>query len=129
VLLIKVEQDVKLNCGKNWQIQKGLYAYIGSAMNSLEKRICRHLRQQKRYHWHIDYLLKTSTILSIFIFPGQRNELRFSQEFAKHFDGPEGFGSSDLPVRTNLYRIDDLNELSALLTKLYGVSNHPAAEL
>lgn len=119
MLLIKVNQDVRLECGKNWQIQKGLYAYIGSAMNSLEKRICRHLSEQKKYHWHIDYLLKNSSILSVFIFPGQRKELEVSKEFAKYFTGPKGFGSTDLAVETNLYRIDDLHKLSKLLMELY----------
>jgi Uri superfamily endonuclease len=38
----------------------GFYVYVGSAMNSLQGRIRRHLRTRKRKHWHIDYLLGSS---------------------------------------------------------------------
>ncbi|HEY8542416.1 MAG TPA: DUF123 domain-containing protein [Pseudothermotoga sp.] len=126
ILLIKVNQDVKLNCGKNWQIRKGLYAYIGSAMNNLQKRVCRHMSERKKYRWHIDYLMRDSTVLSVFIFPDERKELELSKEFAKYFAGPKGFGSSDLPVDTNLYEIDDPQKLISLITQLY--KNHLAAK-
>ncbi len=122
MLLIKVKKDLQIDCGKKWQIQKGLYVYVGSAMNNLQKRVCRHLSTRKKLHWHIDYLLKDSIVLSVFIFPDKRKELVFSKELAKHFTGPEGFGSSDLPVKTNLYKIDDPEKLAALLIDLYKIT-------
>ena len=39
--------------------RKGYYVYIGSAMNSLVPRLNRHLSDEKKMHWHIDYLLKS----------------------------------------------------------------------
>ncbi|HIE23325.1 MAG TPA: DUF123 domain-containing protein, partial [Candidatus Korarchaeota archaeon] len=33
------------------------YAYIGSAMNNLEKRVKRHFSKEKVLRWHIDYLV------------------------------------------------------------------------
>jgi len=38
---------------------KGNYIYVGSAQNSLEKRILRHFSKSKKIRWHIDYLLKS----------------------------------------------------------------------
>jgi sugar fermentation stimulation protein A len=33
----------------------GYYVYVGSAMKSLSKRVERHRRIRKKFHWHIDY--------------------------------------------------------------------------
>jgi len=35
----------------------GHYVYTGSAKRNIEARIARHLRQDKKLKWHIDYLL------------------------------------------------------------------------
>jgi Uri superfamily endonuclease len=35
----------------------GQYVYTGSAKRNIEARIARHLRQDKKLKWHIDYLL------------------------------------------------------------------------
>src|SRR5690349_8091196 len=35
----------------------GLYVYTGSALGGLRPRLARHLRREKRHHWHIDHLL------------------------------------------------------------------------
>lgn len=59
-LIINVEKDTKIKIGKKLGIinfKKGCYVYVGSAMNSLESRVKRHLSDNKKKHWHIDYLL------------------------------------------------------------------------
>ncbi|MFQ6040292.1 MAG: DUF123 domain-containing protein [Candidatus Poribacteria bacterium] len=43
----------------------GYYVYTGSALNSLEARIARHRREEKRLHWHIDYLLQHAKIIDV----------------------------------------------------------------
>jgi sugar fermentation stimulation protein A len=35
---------------------KGYYVYAGSARVNLTKRVERHLRRRKQFHWHIDFL-------------------------------------------------------------------------
>jgi Uri superfamily endonuclease len=35
----------------------GSYIYTGSARRNPEARVARHLRREKKLHWHIDYLL------------------------------------------------------------------------
>jgi len=58
VLVVSVDKDVNVNIGALGSIgfEKGLYAYVGSAQNGLEKRIERHRRRAKRKFWHIDYI-------------------------------------------------------------------------
>ena len=70
-LIINVEKDTKIKIGKKLGIinfKKGCYVYVGSAMNSLESRVKRHLSDNKKKHWHIDYLLlnKNSKIKKIY---------------------------------------------------------------
>ncbi|MGL6297777.1 MAG: GIY-YIG nuclease family protein [Methanobacteriaceae archaeon] len=58
-LIIYVSQETEISVGALTSItfESGYYVYIGSAMNSLIPRIKRHLRDDKKLHWHIDYLL------------------------------------------------------------------------
>ncbi len=58
-LVIKVKEDCKIKIGALGELQfvKGLYIYTGSAMSNLGARVARHLRKEKKLHWHIDYLL------------------------------------------------------------------------
>lgn len=58
-LNIRVKNCARIRIGSLGELffEKGNYAYVGSAMNSLENRIARHLRNEKKIHWHIDYLL------------------------------------------------------------------------
>ena len=55
VLLIEIGQEKEIQIGSigNIYFKKGFYAYIGSALNGLEQRIERHIRKDKRFHWHI----------------------------------------------------------------------------
>lgn len=68
-LIIYINQDTEISTGALGPInfKSGYYVYIGSAMNSLIPRIKRHLRDDKKLHWHIDYLLlnKNSSIEEI----------------------------------------------------------------
>ena len=47
------------NLYEDYKFKKGFYVYIGSAMNSLIPRVNRHLSDDKKMHWHVDYLLKS----------------------------------------------------------------------
>ena len=69
VLLIKLPREKIITIGRLGTIQfpGGCYAYVGSAMNGLKARLDRHLRGDKKLHWHIDYLLQEATISNIVI--------------------------------------------------------------
>ncbi|WP_296804597.1 DUF123 domain-containing protein, partial [uncultured Methanobrevibacter sp.] len=50
-LIIKLSNSSKIKIGKKLgeiDFTKGHYVYVGSAMNSLESRINRHLRDEKK---------------------------------------------------------------------------------
>ena len=58
-LEIMLERPLRLRVGRLGPIEldAGRYVYTGSAKRALESRIARHLRGDKKVHWHIDYLL------------------------------------------------------------------------
>jgi len=60
VLLIWVKRKKKIRTGKlgSLEFARGLYFYVGRALNGLEARIKKHLRKSKRHFWHIDYSVK-----------------------------------------------------------------------
>ena len=62
-LIIEVGKDSTISVGRLGQLpfKKGFYIYVGSALNSLESRVKRHLSSDKKLHWHVDYLLLNSS--------------------------------------------------------------------
>ncbi|MFQ5891825.1 MAG: DUF123 domain-containing protein [Candidatus Methanofastidiosia archaeon] len=106
-LILFLEKASRLEIGKLgiFEFPKGYYCYVGSAMNSLEKRVERHLRRGKRAHWHIDYLLKIAHVEDVLKFKTSKNvECFLSKKLYALSDGViEGFGSSDCGCRTHLY--------------------------
>jgi Uri superfamily endonuclease len=120
LLLLRLDQKVSI---KHWILEAGIYVYVGSAMGDLSARVARHLRKNKRKHWHIDYLLEHAKVLSVVMLPSERRlEEEISSALSKKFDGPEGFGSSDLKVKTNLYKLNDLNEFFKIVEEMVQTS-------
>jgi Uri superfamily endonuclease len=108
-LVIRLEEGKAVKTkGREFQLEKGYYVYVGSAMNSLEKRVARHFSREKKLHWHIDFLLKDAELLRAYMVPSEeRLEETLSLEVAKHGEPVEGFGAGDVRVSTNLYRFND----------------------
>ncbi len=44
------------------EFPRGYYLYLGSALGGLAQRIARHLRPEKKLHWHIDYFLQHAQV-------------------------------------------------------------------
>ncbi|ASJ16777.1 endonuclease [Thermococcus chitonophagus] len=105
ILLLYLPQDSEIKTrAKIFALKRGYYAYVGSAMNSLEKRVERHFKKEKRLHWHIDYLtLKTEPLTAYLIPSSVRLEEILSKEIAKIGEVVRGFGASDLNVPGNLF--------------------------
>ncbi len=66
---IKVKKQINIKIGALGEqlFDKGIYVYTGSAMNNLEKRVQRHIdnnknKNQKSPRWHIDYLLSNDNV-------------------------------------------------------------------
>lgn len=80
----------------------GYYYYAGSAQKNLKQRIERHLRKEKKIHWHIDHLTtnKSAEIKRIFLLTNMDKsiECSISNQISK-IPGIEvaagGFGNSD----------------------------------
>ncbi|ABR55583.1 DNA-(apurinic or apyrimidinic site) lyase [Methanococcus vannielii SB] len=106
VLRIKINNSKNILVGKKEiQFEKGDYFYIGSAMgNSLNlyNRINRHLSDEKKKRWHIDYLLEFGNIKEIYVTDGSF-ECSVSKDFEAILKGIFGFGCSDCKCKSHLY--------------------------
>ncbi len=107
-LVIRLAGDRSVRTkAREFPLKAGYYVYVGSAMNSLEKRVTRHFSKEKKLHWHIDYLLKEAELLRAYLIPSEeRLEERLSLEVSRFGKPVKGFGAGDVRVSTNLYRFD-----------------------
>jgi len=108
-LVVSLARDVIVKTkSREFPLKAGNYVYVGSAMNSLEKRVARHFRKSKKLHWHIDFLLRDAELLRAYMIPSEeRLEEKLSIEVSKYGEPVEGFGASDVRVKTNLYRFEE----------------------
>lgn len=112
-LIIRLDEDCEIKIGKLGKInfKKGHYVYVGSAMNSLESRINRHLNEEKKLHWHIDYLLKESEISDvIYNVSTKKVECELSQYLSNKTTSIKGFGCSDCMCESHLYYFKNRKE-------------------
>ena len=120
LLVIMLPKGTSIPIGKLGSIhfKKGWYGYIGSALNGLDQRIQRHLRKQKKMHWHIDYLLLYSKIVQAFYKESNRKEeCRIAQVFQRKFTSIEDFGCSDCRCKSHLF-FGSSQEISETATDL-----------
>lgn len=113
-LIIRLNKKSTIKIGKklgNIEFKKGYYVYVGSAMNSLEARIKRHLSDEKKLHWHIDYFLKESEIEKvIYNISSKKIECELSQFIASKTYGIQDFGCSDCDCESHLYYFKTKNQ-------------------
>ena len=110
VLLIELKSEIKVNVGSigKTEFRKGLYAYVGSAQKNLEQRVKRHLRREKKKHWHIDYLLDNTGahVIGVLYKPAKKKEecntAKRLQNLAIEING---FGCSDCRCKSHLFQI------------------------
>ena len=106
------------------EFKKGLYVYVGSALNSLYPRLERHLRisrgDHRVFHWHIDYLLREESvgITSIYIVETDESiECKISEKVSELGDPIPHFGCSDCNCYSHLYKVQDFDFLGKLWLK------------
>ena len=117
ILLAFLAKDTRLKTGALGEVhfKKGFYAYSGSAMGGLEQRIRRHLRKNKKLHWHIDYLLNHAEIKMIAIRKTDRksDECAAARRLLSLGGVPvDGFGSSDCSCNAHLLFFKTINNKS-----------------
>ncbi|MBI2471886.1 MAG: GIY-YIG nuclease family protein [Planctomycetes bacterium] len=110
IKLVK-KYNIEIGCLGTFRFPGGFYVYVGSAQNNLEGRIERHLRQDKKMHWHIDYLLHYGQVTSVHTYTGEKDmECMLSRKIGhiKNAMIPvNNFGSSDCSCASHLYFFQD----------------------
>lgn len=112
ILLLHLPATQAICVGKlgEFHFKKGWYAYIGSAMNNLDARIARHLKPEKKLHWHIDYLRQMATLDEVFKFESRAfGECELSRKVALFADGTpvRKFGASDCHCLSHLHFFEE----------------------
>jgi endonuclease-3 len=106
ILEITLDKDTTINFGKRYTAHffAGYYYYIGSALNNIDARLIRHLSDNKKIHWHIDFLLKYGRIKNIWIKEtNEQEECTVAQKIAKQMESIPNFGSSDCRCHSHLF--------------------------
>lgn len=121
LLILALERAEELEVGRLGRISfpAGLYLYCGSALNGVEARVARHLRKEKRLHWHIDRLLASGEAVGALVILGEeRLECRMADLLAEHetiLRPINGFGCSDCSCRSHLFHVADEGLLEHVL--------------
>lgn len=107
-LIINIKKDTEIKIGRKLGIinfKKGCYVYVGSAMNCLESRVKRHLSDNKKKHWHIDYLLlnKNSEIEKVYTKEScEKLECEIAKKIIENEESIADFGCSDCKCHSHL---------------------------
>lgn len=120
VLLIELTNETSIQIGKLGPIHfpASWYIYVGSAMNGIRSRVKRHVSDQKKHHWHIDYFLDNAQLKEAYM-----KESKFKEEcsialiFAQKFHSIPSFGSSDCSCESHLF-YGNKNELEEIINRI-----------
>jgi Uri superfamily endonuclease len=116
VLIIKINTPLNLKIGARGDtiFPTGLYAYVGSAQNSIESRVKRHMRKEKPLFWHIDYLLAETAVNveQIYYLTGDKTcECQTAQLLTQYCEPIPHFGCSDCHCNSHLFHLDNFDFL------------------
>ena len=114
-LLIKLNQNSTIKIGKLGELdfKKGYYVYVGSALNSIDGRIKRHLSKEKKIFWHIDYLLAApgSKVNEVILERSSKKwECNIAMEISKKGLQVNKFGCSDCKCNSHLFYFESNKE-------------------
>jgi Uri superfamily endonuclease len=112
LLILRLPRPTTIEVGAlgNIDFPRGVYAYSGSALRSLEPRVMRHFSAQKKAHWHIDMLGAEALPMEALVLRGQDDLECLINEMVGRMEGSTpfapGFGSSDCTCHTHLHLLD-----------------------
>lgn len=126
-LLIYNTKDTKIHIGRLGILDftRGFYVYFGSAKKNIIPRIKRHLLNNKKKFWHIDYFLSSKgvQIREIWTSPKEQ-ECQMAQRFLERgYPYIEKFGSSDCRCWSHLFFADKKLTIIKNLLKKNGFRN------
>ncbi len=105
-LLIELEEprEVTVTGRLKFAFSSGCYVYVGSALNSLESRVARHFRPEKKCHWHIDRLLAHGVVRQAVCAETKgKLECVLARALSEVLPGVPRFGSSDCKCSSHLF--------------------------
>jgi Uri superfamily endonuclease len=70
VLLLPRAQTIRVGKLGAFRFPRGYYIYVGSALNGLTARLARHLREDKKMFWHVDYFLRHASVKEVWTHRG-----------------------------------------------------------
>jgi len=112
VIELKKNSSIKIGALGTIKFKKGLYCYVGSALNNLKKRVRRHLSKNKKLHWHIVYFLmnKNTSIKKVFYKQSnKKEECRIARFISKNsISSVPKFGCSDCNCKSHLFMIENI---------------------
>jgi len=126
-LVIDVKKNIFKTIGAFGKIpfKKGIYVYVGSAQNSIEKRVSRHFSKNKKIRWHIDYLLVDQNVdlKKAFYKKTEKDQECKTAIFLSDREKPiEKFGCSDCRCCSHLFRLNTLKNLKKLKFKEFKIT-------
>jgi len=138
-LLLACKRPFKLRIGKLGltKVEKGYYLYTGSALGtgavSLEQRIARHRRRDKRVKWHVDYLTvhREITVVNVICTEiSERLECRINEQIMSNLNGEpiiRRAGASDCKCSGHLLSVRLLDSKTILirLKQIYAMHGEP----
>lgn len=120
VLVIQLLEETRLEVGKlgNLTLRPGCYLYFGSALNGLRARVARHLRLEKKLHWHIDFLTTEVPVADVWWIEAlERQECAWAKTAQALEDvtvPAPGFGSSDCRCVSHLVYVATMEQAATL---------------
>jgi Uri superfamily endonuclease len=114
-LIIKLNYDSIISVGKIGELdfKKGYYVYVGSALNSIDGRIKRHLKSEKKLFWHIDYLLASfsASVKEVILERSpEKWECAVADGISENGIPISKFGCSDCKCESHLFYFESFNE-------------------
>jgi len=109
MLLVRLDKDFlgKISSLGTVKLSKGLYIYVGSARRGLLNRLKRYcLRNIRKLHWHIDYLLIHGEALGAYIIPSKHlSETHIVNALLRVLEQSiPRFGATDTKDPTHLFK-------------------------
>jgi len=104
---LKSSLSVTLRSGRSLRLGCGVYFYVGSAFGpgGVYSRLSRHLKREKRRHWHIDFITTSQPFypVSALVIPELPVECLLASTLSDLSVPVPNFGSSDCSCPSHLF--------------------------
>lgn len=124
VMSLADKSHMKIGSLGAFDFKKGYYAYTGSAMGGLEQRVGRHLRKDKKLHWHIDYFLRKAGIVACYMreTDSKHEECMAAGSFqSAGGEAVPDFGCGDCKCNSHLYYFKNRSSIKTINYRLVNI--------